>query len=156
MKCLFQEVCALKKYNWEKQLPDKFVQKWENWVQDLENANSVVFAHCYFAYVMRDEQLENVGLYGFSDTSKKAYCALIYLVSKTSVGYYSSELCLSQFQLGTSPLGNPERIPATLEIFCLIPLPQGKNDGQIPGSGAKFSQTRRNCSSSLKKSLRKL
>ena len=51
--------------------------------------------HCYFADVMRDEQLENVGLYGFSDASKKAYCAAIYLVSKTSIGY-SSELLTSE------------------------------------------------------------
>ena len=85
MKCLFQEVCALKGYDWDKPLPDEFIRKWENWVQDLENANSVVFARCYFADVMRDEQLENVGLYGFSDASKKVYCAAIYLVSKTSI-----------------------------------------------------------------------
>ena len=48
MKCLFQEVCALKMYEWDKPLPDEFVRKWENWVQDLENANSVVFARCFF------------------------------------------------------------------------------------------------------------
>ena len=95
MKFLFQEVCALKKYDWDKPLPDEFVRKWENWVQDLENANSVVFACFYFADVMRDEQLENVGLYGFSDASKKAYCATIYLFTKTSIGY-SSELLTSK------------------------------------------------------------
>ena len=64
-------------------------------MQDLENANSVVFTHCYIEDVMRDEQLENVGLYGFSDASRKAYCAVIYLVSKTSIGY-SSELLTSK------------------------------------------------------------
>ena len=31
-------------------------------------------------------------------------------------------------------------------VFCLIPCPGAKNDGRIPGVGAKFSQTRRNCS----------
>ena len=71
MKCLFQEVCALKRYDWDKQLPDEFVTNWENWVQDLENANSVVFAHCYFVDVRRDEQLKNLKLYGFSDASKR-------------------------------------------------------------------------------------
>ena len=71
---------CIEKYDWDKPLPDEFILKWENWVQDLENANFVVLAHCYFADVMRDEELENVGLYGFSDASKKAYCAEIYLV----------------------------------------------------------------------------
>ena len=36
-------------------------------------------------------------------------------------------------------------------FFCLIPCPGAKNDGRIPGGGAKFSQTRRNCSLSLQK-----
>ena len=31
-----------------------------------------------------------------------------------------------------------------------------KNDGRFPGSGAKFSQTRRNCSLSLQRILKKL
>ena len=34
-------------------------------------------------------------------------------------------------------------------FFCLIPLLQDKNDGQIPEGGAKFSQTQRNYSLSL-------
>ena len=72
-------------------------------------------------------------------------------------------LCLSQFQLGTSPPGNPrenffERAnpghPGN--FFCLIPCPRAKNDGRIPGGGAKFSQTRRNCSLSLQKILKKI
>ena len=54
--------------------------------------------------------------------------------------------CLSQFQLGTSPPpGNPgenffERAnPGHLgKYFCLIPCPGAKNDGRIPGGGAKF------------------
>ena len=67
-------------------------------------------------------------------------------------------LCLSRFQLGTSPPGNPrenffERAnpghPG--KIFCLIPCPGAKNDGRIPGCRATFSQTRRNCSLSLQK-----
>ena len=40
-------------------------------------------------------------------------------------------------------------------FFYLIPLPRSKNDGRIPGGGAKFSQTRRNCSLSLQKILKK-
>ena len=42
-----------------------------------------------------------------------------------------------------------EQIPATRTIFCPIFCPGAKNDGRIPGGGAKFSQTRRNCSLTL-------
>ena len=44
------------------------------------------------------------------------------------------------------PLGN---------FFRLISLSWGKNDDRIPGGGEKFSQTRRNCSLSLQKILKK-
>ena len=50
-----------------------------------------------------------------------------------------------------------EQIPATRgKSFCLIPCPLAKNDSRIPGGGAKFSQTRRNCSVSLQKIHKKL
>ena len=32
------------------------------------------------------------------------------------------------------------------KFFCLVSCPGAKNDGRIPGGGAKFSQTQRNCS----------
>ena len=43
------------------------------------------------------------------------------------------------------------------KFFCLIPCPGAKNDGRIPGDGAKLSQTRRNFSVlKLAKVLKKL
>ena len=42
------------------------------------------------------------------------------------------------------------------KMSCLIPCPGAKNDGRILGGGTKFSQTRRNCSFSLQKILKKL
>ena len=63
---------------------------------------------------------------------------------------------------GYIPPGNPgenffERInpghPG--KFFCLIPWPGQKMMVEFPGGGAKFSQTRRNCSVlSLQKSLK--
>ena len=59
------------------------------------------------------------------------------------------------------PPGNPgenflsELIPAIRAIFCLIPFPRAKIIVEFPESGAKFSQTRRNCSVlSLQKSFK--
>ena len=69
------------------------------------------------------------------------------------------ELCLSQFQLGTSPPGNPwENIFERAnpghpgKYFFLI---RAKNYGKIPGGGAKFSQIRRNSPLSLQKIIKK-
>ena len=46
--------------------------------------------------------------------------------------------------------------PGHPAIFLSNSLPWGENDGRIPGGAAKFSQTRRNCSLSLQKILKKL
>ena len=82
MKFLFQEVCALKKLDWDTPLPANFVQKWEKWVNELENTNQIVFARCYFAGFKMNQSVRSLGLYGFSDSIKKAYCAVVYLVSE--------------------------------------------------------------------------
>ena len=42
------------------------------------------------------------------------------------------------------------------KTFCLIPCSGAKNSGRIPGGGAKFSQTPRNCSLNLQKNPLKI
>ena len=70
-------------------------------------------------------------------------------------------LCLSQFQLGTSPPGNPrenlfERAnPGYPDIFLSNSPAPGQKWWSNSGGRAKFSQTRRNCSLSLQKILKK-
>ena len=48
----------------------------------LEDTNQIVFARCYFAGFNMNESARSLGLYGFLDSSKKAYCAVVYLVSE--------------------------------------------------------------------------
>ena len=62
MKCLFQEVCALKELDWDTSLPANFVQRWEKWVNELENTNQIVFARCYFAGFKMNESARTLGL----------------------------------------------------------------------------------------------
>ena len=51
-------------------------------VNELENTNQIIFARCYFAGFKMNESVRSLGLYRFSDSSKKAYCAVVYLVSE--------------------------------------------------------------------------
>ena len=78
----FQEVCALKQLDWDTPLPANFVQRWEKWVNGLENTNQNCFCQILFAGFKMNESVRSLGLYGFSDSSKKAYCAVVYLVSE--------------------------------------------------------------------------
>ena len=61
---------------------------------------------------------------------------------------YQATLMSQSIPTGYIPPGNPwenfvERANPgrPSKIFCLIPAPRAKNDGRIPGGGAKFSQT---------------
>ena len=51
-------------------------------MNELENTDQIVFARCYFAGFKMNESVRSLGLYGFSDSSKKTYCAVVYLVSE--------------------------------------------------------------------------
>ena len=86
------------------------------------------------------------------------------IVSRFSVFIvYKSAVMSQSVPTGYIPPGNPWEIfferanpghPGN--FFCLSPCPGAKNDGRIPGGGAKFFQTQRNCSLSLQKNLEKL
>ena len=100
-------------------------------------------------------------------TCENFHSLIIFNEISESTSSGQSTLCLSQFQLGTSPPPPPPpqgKKPRKIfferanpgysrQSFCLIPLLQGKNDGQIPRGGSKFSQPRTNCSLSLQKIL---
>ena len=51
-------------------------------MNEPENTNQIVFVRCYFAGFKMNESVRSQGLYGFSDSPKKAYCAVVDFVSE--------------------------------------------------------------------------
>ena len=84
MKILFQEICN-QKLDWDEKLKGETKLRWDKWVQDLTITNEIRVNRCLYDSVGAEEVTECY-LHGFRDASKKAYCALIYFVYRTTDG----------------------------------------------------------------------
>ena len=89
-KVLFQDLC-LENLGWDDPLPQDELQRWEEWLKGLKNTKVITAAR--FVLQGLEGQIIKTSLHGFSDVSKKAYCAAIYLTCETTKGIYSRLLC---------------------------------------------------------------
>ncbi len=76
---IFVEICLLKKH-WDEQLPEEIVHKWFTWVKHLQQQSYITVPRS--VVIKGGSQFE---LHGFSDASKVAICAAIYVIE-----YYES------------------------------------------------------------------
>ncbi|XP_046862841.1 uncharacterized protein LOC124456439 [Xenia sp. Carnegie-2017] len=80
-KILFQDICY-SGVDWDDTLPKSVKEKWEKWLRDLKEAKSVSIGR-YSSGVTDtsgSESKQRYFLHGFGDASKRAYCAVVYLV----------------------------------------------------------------------------
>ena len=89
-KILFQDLCKLK-VGWDDPIPESFVETWKSWIDDLERVNSISLPRCF--YGENESEVKNVEIHAFGDASRKAYCAVVYLVYETSEGIQTKLLC---------------------------------------------------------------
>ena len=89
LQILLQEACLLN-LEWHMSFPESLTNVYLVLLKDLENALSITLPRCYFDVAQGD--MEQYSLHGFCDASNKAYCAVIYLVQKTDVGYQSNSV----------------------------------------------------------------
>ena len=84
-KILFQELCV-ENLGWDDPLPADKYERWRAWIQDLQETNIISVPRCII-----DEskgEILSTELHGFADASKAAYCAMIFIVFKTTTGTY--------------------------------------------------------------------
>ncbi|XP_046862763.1 uncharacterized protein LOC124456335 [Xenia sp. Carnegie-2017] len=80
-KILFQDICY-SGVDWDDTLPKSVKEKWEKWLRDLKEVKSVSIGR-YSSGVTDtsgSESKQRYFLHGFGDASKRAYCAVVYLV----------------------------------------------------------------------------
>ena len=92
-KILFQELCN-ERADWEKQLKDDHLKKWNSLICQLQTLNSVSIPRCYFDH--KSGNLSSVELHCFSDASEKAYAAVVYLRSTYEDGRIEVNLVASK------------------------------------------------------------
>eukprot|EP00794_Sanderia_malayensis_P017243 gene17243-biopygen14837 len=88
-KILFQELCV-ETLGWDDPLPEEKSVRWEAWLRDLLDTRSVTVSRCMLDNVKGDILKREI--HGFADASKKAYCAMVYLVCYSTKGIYTKLL----------------------------------------------------------------
>ena len=69
------EVCLLK-LHWDEEVPNEVQSRWDAWVTSLQKAPTVTVPRCFFRH-----QRTHFEVHGFSDASKVAVCAALYVVT---------------------------------------------------------------------------
>ena len=91
MKCEFQSLC-LEKFDWDVELQGNRQRLWKNFVSSLTQLNNVRVPR-YFNSSMSPT---NIQIHAFSDASKKAYAAAVYLRSEYEDGHVEVKLLSSK------------------------------------------------------------
>jgi len=106
MKIMFQELCT-QKVNWDQELHGDTLLKWNSFLTQLESLNNVRISQYYFQANIKPSSIQ---LRGFSDASKQAYAAVVYLRSshddghvKVSVVSSKPQSCPSETTINPSP-----------------------------------------------------
>ena len=89
-KVLFQQLCT-SKLGWDEEIPLEHGEKWKKLVSDLNSVGEITVPRCL--YKGNTSGVKNCSLHGFADASKKAYCAVLYLVYETDEGISSTLIC---------------------------------------------------------------
>ena len=84
-KILFQDICQLK-IGWDTELPQELKIRWQKWISDLDRCQTITIRRCLYGQL--EEEVIECHLHGFGDASKRAYCAVLYLVTHQVSGIY--------------------------------------------------------------------
>ena len=107
LKLLFQEICSVQ-ITWDDLLPADLVKKWNIIVGYLKIYSDQRLCRRYFVENLNDP-IEHVYLHGFSDSSKVAYGAVVYLKARFRSGIISTSLVSSKARV--VPLKKIHTIP---------------------------------------------
>ncbi len=103
-KVFFQEQCG-SKVGWDQSLTAKFSQRWKCFITDVQESQPISIPRSYLAGVPR--RVEFYRLYGFCDTSTRAYAVVVYLAMETSadtvVRFVTAKIRVAPIQPQTIP-----------------------------------------------------
>ena len=100
-KIIFSEIC-LQKLGWDEQVPVDIQRRWEVWIKGLNNRHNISVPRCVVE--LKEAQLS---LHGFSDASKRAVCAALYVVGSYCDGRTSQNLLVSKARVAPKNLSIP-------------------------------------------------
>ena len=85
-KVAFQEACKILK-EWDTEVPDEVKDRWEGWKRGICKENQIHVPRCIVPF--KEGGIKHV-MHCFTDASKEAYCATVYLECKLHYTAYSN------------------------------------------------------------------
>ncbi|GFX40050.1 integrase catalytic domain-containing protein [Trichonephila clavipes] len=82
MKCLLQDLWK-EEIQWDDPLPTHIEKEWKKWCEELPHLQNLKIPRLVLDSTLQEDDVE---LHSFCDASKKAYCAAIYLRTKSRNG----------------------------------------------------------------------
>lgn len=95
MKILFQEICS-SGLDWDETLTGEIKGQLCKWVKDLLQRREIKVSRCLYE---ASESVTECYLHRFGDASKRAYCAMAYLVYRTDDGQAHANLVASKMRV---------------------------------------------------------
>ena len=114
LKMLFQQLC-IDKIEWDKPLTGEYREQYTKLINDLEKVNNVYIHRSLFK---QNDIVKKVEIHGFSDASKRAHAAVVYLRIEYNDGRVETQFLASKSKV--SPI-RTKSIPR-LELLgaCLL------------------------------------
>ena len=96
LKVLMQELFQ-SKYKWDKHFSDDLARRWNCIIKELEQLNQIKVPRYYFQDIQ--EKPEKRELFGFCDSSERAYAAVVYvkvtLYERSAIALVTSKSCMA-------------------------------------------------------------
>ena len=92
IKCLFQSMCV-EGMDWDDDLQQPYREKWNYFTDESIILGNTHVPRCYFRFTSKPV---NIQVHSFSDASKKAFAAVVYLCSTYSDGHIEIRLVASK------------------------------------------------------------
>jgi hypothetical protein len=94
LKVFFQQLCLAKVRDWDDELKGELLEKWKRLVHNLNSLKDIKVPRCYFT--RKEEPPVKHELHGFSDSSNKAFAAVVYLRTEHAKGDIEINLVASK------------------------------------------------------------
>lgn len=112
-KAVLQEMCR-RKADWDSPLEGDLIERWEEWLREVANLQSLRLPRCYFPFPLA--QAHTIELHSFADASEKGYGQCCYLRTISPSGVVGCALVAAKARV--TPL-KPITIPR-LELQAAV------------------------------------
>ena len=92
-KLLYSEI-FLRKFGWDKILPENIIKRWKAWIKSVGRMNAYTLPRCAIGI-----KHKGIFLHGFSDASKNAIFAAIYVTTTTKDGNRVQDLLVDESRI---------------------------------------------------------